>query len=64
MPRDHTIVSQRVCITLSTRLWGERDGVIGVSSAVQDSLNSFIQAESRSRSRITIRTRISTAAIE
>jgi len=29
-PNSYAIVDQRVSITLSTRLWGERDGVRGV----------------------------------
>jgi hypothetical protein len=29
VPKNCTIVDRSVCITLSTRLWGERDGVRG-----------------------------------
>ncbi len=31
-PKNYTTTDRRVFITLSTRLWGERDGVRGVSS--------------------------------
>ena len=34
VPKNYTIVDQRVSITLSTRLLGERDGVRGALSAV------------------------------
>jgi hypothetical protein len=33
-PKSDTIQDQSVSITLSTRLWGERDGVRGVSPVV------------------------------
>jgi len=32
VPQNYAPVDQRGCITLSTRFWGERDGVRGVSS--------------------------------
>ena len=34
-PKSDTLEDQRVSITLSTRLWGEREGVRGESSVVQ-----------------------------
>jgi hypothetical protein len=34
VPKNYTILGQRVSITLSTRLWGERDGERGVLSVI------------------------------